>query len=128
MKCLGTERMCLLLSRKSSTSHEAHNWLKLIPGSVARRTYYCYQPPPPPPHMDRMIVHHRVTKVMLLLSVCTPGWREMVKQNFLTIQMIPQLISFQNKLIFSVFVYFNLEMDGFKFYQPSAQTTPVIWG
>ena len=59
-------------------------------------------PPPPPPQGDRMIVHHRVTSnVMLLLSICTPGWREMVKQNFLTIQMILHLISFQNKFIAS---------------------------
>ena len=106
MKCLGTERMCLLLSRYSCTSHEAHNWLELIPGSVAWSTYICIiaanPPPPPPPHVDRMIVHHKVTSnIMLLLSICTPGWREMVKQNFLTIQMIVQWISFQNKFISS---------------------------
>ena len=38
---------------------------------------------------------------MLLLPICTPGWREMVKQNFLTTQMIPPLISFRNKFISS---------------------------
>ena len=55
MKCLGTERMCLLLSRYSCTSHEAHNWLELIPGFVAWSTYICIiaaNPPPPPSGQD----------------------------------------------------------------------------
>ena len=41
---------------------------------------------------------------MLLLSVCTPGWRDMVKQNFLTTQMIPHLISFHLPILLCIFL------------------------
>ena len=124
MKCLGTERMCLLLARYSCTSHEAHNWLELIPGSVAWSTYICIiaaNPPPPPSGQDDspsqgdlqhyVAVIHLYTWVKRDVEAKLPHYSNDTAMNF-----IPEQVHFISTY-FSVFVYFNEILFLYKSFQ-----------
>ena len=128
MKCLGTEGMCLLLSRWSSTSHEAHNWLELIPGSLAWSTYICIiaaNPSPPPSGQDDspplgdlqhyVAVTHLYTWVKRDGEAKRPYYSNDTGMNF-----IPEQVHFISTY-FSVFVYMIL-----KWHFVPVQVTPEL--
>ena len=107
--------MCLLLSKWSCTSHEAHNWLELIPGSLAWSTYICVitaNPPPPPsgqddsPWLDDLL--HYVAVTHLHTWVKTDGEANLpYYSNDTGMNFIPEQVH-SISTYFSVFVYMIL--------------------
>ena len=128
MKCLGTEGMCLLLSRWSSTSHEAHNWLELIPGSLAWSTYICIiaaNPPPPPSGQDDSSslgdLQHYVAVTHLYTWVKRDGEAKLpYYSNDTGMNFIPEKVN-SITTYFSVFVYMIL-----KWHFVPVQVTPEL--